>query len=199
MSDSEYNKYMQHAEWASLDDLISEWCDGNKYSDLFEPRKLATLGACSRSDVFYTRTDGKSFDDPVIDLYGRGILLIDKETFYSWRSKIETPPVKSQKFSGFKAVLDSEDDDYMSLNDLIMNIRQHVDGNTDEAVRVIVALVRGRQNLPCPKIYRKERVVSWRNVESSSYLGLPFDSFVHLLEKAAKQITDKENFDDLPF
>lgn len=62
-----------------LTDILNDWCKlGQSCKEI---KKLAILGACEREKIEYTRKDGKSFNDPVIDLYGRGLLLIHERSF----------------------------------------------------------------------------------------------------------------------
>lgn len=45
--------------------------------------------------IEYTRNDGKSFNDPVIDLYGRGLLLIHERSVKKWKIKFEAEDIKT--------------------------------------------------------------------------------------------------------
>ncbi|NBU45677.1 MAG: hypothetical protein EBS37_16665, partial [Betaproteobacteria bacterium] len=49
----------------------------------------ALLSACERGEVNYRRSDGKWFDDPVHELYQRRKLLIERQSFNRWCTKLE--------------------------------------------------------------------------------------------------------------
>ncbi|NAR56433.1 hypothetical protein GPS50_05830 [Acinetobacter haemolyticus] len=103
---------------------------------------MAILGACENGEIEYTRDDGKTFDDPVIDLQGRGILLINKNSFNEWKNRIEqknTPLNKTASKTNLLDFVNSIDAEYISIGDAIDAIHKHIGLNQDinKAVQVL--------------------------------------------------------------
>jgi len=78
--------------WAASDYLpvtavLDYWC-GNNY-ECKEAKKFAIITACEKGLIKYKRTDGKDFHDPVLDLIGRGIIVIERKSFEEWSKRID--------------------------------------------------------------------------------------------------------------
>lgn len=83
MLDTKCSQYWGIAEYLPLDAVLDYWCDGQEY-DCRNAKKYALIGACERRDVLYARTDGKTFNDPILELIGRNMLIIHRESFQKW-------------------------------------------------------------------------------------------------------------------
>ncbi|HEJ9662844.1 TPA: hypothetical protein SMN37_003586 [Proteus mirabilis] len=90
-------QYWEHANWVPVNVLVDEWCKSDKVCK--EAKKMAILSACERGHINYMRSDGKTWDDPINDLYGRGILLIDKESFLEWVSQFNDPNIPTKNIT----------------------------------------------------------------------------------------------------
>ena len=80
-------KYLDSSNYVSVEYVIDEWCKSDPACR--EVKKLAILSACENKLIKYIRDDYKNYDDPVTELYGRGILQLDKQSFYAWKDEIE--------------------------------------------------------------------------------------------------------------
>lgn len=77
----------EHADWLPPEYILDRWCQQDarcRYA-----KQQALLSACERGEVYYRRSDGKTFDDPIHELSARGILLIDRDSFVAWVTAIE--------------------------------------------------------------------------------------------------------------
>ena len=77
----------EHADWLPPEYILDRWCQQDarcRYA-----KQQALLSACERGEVYYRRSDGKTFDDPIHELSARGILLIDRDSFVDWVTAIE--------------------------------------------------------------------------------------------------------------
>lgn len=77
----------EHADWLPPEYILDRWCQQDarcRYA-----KQQALLSACERGDIYYRRSDGKTFDDPIHELSARGILLIDRDSFVTWVTAIE--------------------------------------------------------------------------------------------------------------
>jgi hypothetical protein len=77
----------EHADWLPPEYILDRWCQQDarcRYA-----KQQALLSACERAEVYYRRSDGKTFDDPIHELSARGILLIDRDSFVAWVTAIE--------------------------------------------------------------------------------------------------------------
>lgn len=156
------SKYSDYVEWLRLSDILNDWCK----TDITcrDVKRLAILGACENGEIEYTRDDGKTFDDPVIDLQGRGILLINKNSFNEWKNRIEqknTPPIKTAAKTNLLDFVNSVDAEYISIGDAIDAIHKHIGINQDinKAVQVL-SLAIGQAAIK-PNIYKKNNLRGW--------------------------------------
>lgn len=81
------NPIWEHADWLPPEYILDRWCQQDarcRYA-----KQQALLSACERGEVYYRRSDGKTFDDPIHELSARGILLIDRDSFVAWATAIE--------------------------------------------------------------------------------------------------------------
>jgi hypothetical protein len=77
----------EHADWLPPEYILDRWCQQDarcRYA-----KQQALLSACERGEVYYRRSDGKTFDDPIHELSARGILLIDRDSFVAWVTAID--------------------------------------------------------------------------------------------------------------
>ena len=79
------NAFWAEAEYLPIQALVDYWCENDQ--DCYKAKFYALVAACDRDEIQYTRSDGKAFDDPIIDLANRQILLIHRESFEAWMSK----------------------------------------------------------------------------------------------------------------
>jgi hypothetical protein len=156
------SRYSDYAEWLRLSDILNDWCK----TDITcrEVKRFAILGACENGEIEYTRDDGKTFDDPVIDLQGRGILLINKNSFNEWKNRIEhknTAPIKTASKTNLLDFVNSVDAEYISIGDAIDAIHKHIGLNQDinKAVQVL-SLAIGKAAMK-PNIYKKDNLRGW--------------------------------------
>ncbi|MCG9254666.1 hypothetical protein MHJ25_14135 [Acinetobacter baumannii] len=202
--------YSEHAEWLKLSDILNDWCKTDRTCR--EVKQMAILGACENGEIEYTRNDGKTFDDPVIDLQGRGILLINKKSFNDWKNRVEKPKTvpnlninsAPKSLSDF---LKSVDDEYISIQDLINIIHQNIGVHKDisEAFQIL-SLAIGRCE-DKPNIYKKDSFQGWQKgvlsrIAKSSFKAKQVvpESERHFTLSNAIQIAQNERFeDDLPF
>lgn len=77
----------EHADWLPPEYILDRWCQQDarcRYA-----KQQALLSACERGEVYYRRSDGKTFDDPIHELSARGILLIDRDSFVAWATAVD--------------------------------------------------------------------------------------------------------------
>ena len=205
------SKYSDYAEWLRLSDILNDWCKSDNTCK--EVKKLAILGACENGEIEYTRNDGKDFDDPVMELQGRGLLLINKRSFNEWKNRIEqkntTPIIKTK--TNLLDFVNGIDTEYISVGNAIDAIHKHIGLNRDinEAVQVLNLAI-GRTTIK-PIIYRKFNLIGWEKVTVNQGYGNPIvgwfreDQFITEAKKSnsiktaiALEMKKRED-DDLPF
>ena len=81
------DQYWAEAEYLPIKAVLDYWCGSSP--ECREAKKFAIIAACERGEVEYSRTDGKDFSDPVLDLMGRGIFVIHRDSFEQWARKID--------------------------------------------------------------------------------------------------------------
>ncbi|MDH2526749.1 hypothetical protein QDR63_10665 [Acinetobacter baumannii] len=210
---SNCSQYLDHAEWLRLSDILNEWCKLDQSCKKI--KELAILGACENQQIEYTRNDGKSFDDPVMELYGRGLLLINKRSFNRWKAKFENKEQnfnkKNQNSISLLDFLRNEDAEYISISDAIDSIHHHlgVDHDISKAVQLLNLAI-GRAEEP-PSIYKKDDFKSWmpvilRNHYNGDFMEAPNPSdqakleVIHYLVNKIIEKREAEDLDnDLPF
>lgn len=210
---SDCSQYLDYAEWLRLSDILNEWCKLDQSCKKI--KELAILGACENQQIEYKRNDGKDFDDPVIDLYGRGLLLINKRSFNRWKSKFENKEQsfnkKNQNSISLSEFLKNADAEYISINEAIDSIHHHL--GTDQDISKAVQLLNlaiGRADEP-PSIYKNDDFKSWmpvilKNQYNGDFMEAPNPSdqakleIIHyLVNKIMEKRKAEELDDDLPF
>jgi len=87
------------SDYVELNAAVDYWCEGDARCRL--AKQQAILSACERGLVKWTRADGKTFDDPVRELAGRNLVLIERQSFETWAAavdeKISLPPSMSTR------------------------------------------------------------------------------------------------------
>ncbi|MFC1397295.1 hypothetical protein [Acinetobacter lactucae] len=164
--------YSEYAEWLRLSDILNEWCKADRTCR--EVKQLAILGACENGEIAYTRSDGKNFDDPVIDLQGRGILLINKSSFNEWKNRIEqieTLSITTQPHTNLLDFLNSIDSEYISIGDAIDAIHKHIglDQDINKAIQVLNLAIGKAPNKP--NIYKRYDFSGWEKVTITQQYG----------------------------
>jgi hypothetical protein len=210
---SDCSQYFASAEWLRLSDILNDWCKFDQTCK--EIKKLAILGACERQEIEYAINDGKTFDDPVTELYGRGLLLINKRSFNSWKIKFENKNSPTlQKNSSSKSFLDAlheSDSEYISVEDVLVAIHKNIgtQHSLNKAVQVLNTAI--GQALTPPTIYKRDDFKGWvpvilSNAYSSDFMEAPnpadqskLETIHYLTKKIVEQKTSKELDDDLPF
>jgi hypothetical protein len=84
---SECTPYWDEADWLMPWYILERWCQRDEAC--MQAKLQAMLSACERGDVNYRRSDGKTFDDPLYELFKRGKLLIERNSFNQWCIKLE--------------------------------------------------------------------------------------------------------------
>ena len=214
---SDCSQYMDSAEWLRLSDILNDWCKLDQSCK--EIKKLAILGACERQEIEYDRNDGKSFDDPVNELYGRGLLIINKRSFNQWKLKFEN---KEQKFNSenknksknsqsFLDALNETDAEYISIEDVLDAIHKNIGTqfNINKAVQVLNTAI--RRAFSPPTTYKKDDFKGWlpvvlRNEYDCDFMDAPnpadqskLETIHFLTKKVVEQKMTKDLDDDLPF
>ncbi|MBJ8452859.1 hypothetical protein I6M90_16050 [Acinetobacter bereziniae] len=214
---SDCSQYMDSAEWLRLSDILNDWCKLDQSCK--EIKKLAILGACERHEIEYDRNDGKSFDDPVNDLYGRGLLIINKRSFNQWKLKFEN---KEQKFNrenknkgnssqSFLDALDQSNNEYISIEEVLDAIHRNIgtQHSINKAIQVLNTAI-GQAFTP-PIIYKKDDFKGWipvvlRNEYNGDFMDAPnpadqakLETIHYLTKKVIEQKITKDLDDDLPF
>lgn len=187
--------YSDYAEWLRLSDILNDWCKADRTCR--EVKQLAILGACENGEIEYTRSDGKTFDDPVIDLQGRGILLINKNSFNEWKNRIEqknTPPIKTVTKTNLLDFVNSIDAEYISIGDAIDAIHKHIglDQDINKAIQVLNLAI-GMAAVK-PNIYKKYDFSGWEKGVLFHQSLRAFQARNHVLE-AEKSLTIKNAID----
>ncbi len=164
--------YSDYAEWLRLSDILSDWCKADRTCR--EIKQLAILGECENGEIEYTRSDGKNFDDPVIDLQGRGILLINKNSFNDWKNRVEQKSATTINITTKTNLLDfvnGIDAEYISIGDTINSIHKHIGLDQDvNKVIQILNLAIGKATTK-PNIYKKYDFSGWEKVTITQQYG----------------------------
>lgn len=79
--------YWESADWLPPWYILDRWC--HRDEACIQAKLQALLSACERGDVQHRRSDGKTFDDPVHELFGRGKLLVNRHSFNQWCTALE--------------------------------------------------------------------------------------------------------------
>lgn len=90
-------RYWDEASWVPVSVMVKEWCKNDAICG--SAKEYAILNACEKGAISYRRSDGKTFEDPVEDLHGRGILLIDRASFMTWVAQFNDPKAPQEKIS----------------------------------------------------------------------------------------------------
>ncbi len=93
MLENKCSQYWSFADYLPVDAVLDYWCEGQG-DDCRAAKKYALITACENGHVEYTRADGKTFNDPVMELIGRDILLIRKTSFEQWADMTFNPAAK---------------------------------------------------------------------------------------------------------
>ena len=212
------SRYLEYAEWLRLTDILDDWCKLD--ASCKEIKKLAILGACEKQEIEYTRNDGKSFDDPVMELYGRGLLLINKRSFNNWKIKFEQKEQTriTQKnntatpTNGFLEALSNHDDEYISIESVIDAIHLKIGSqqSLDKVVRILNTAI--GQSLTPPTVYKLDDFKGWTPIVlKNAYNGdfkeasnaadqATLETIHYLVSKIAVQRVERQELeDDLPF
>ena len=82
-------KFWAFANHLPLDQVVTYWCEksGFKNINCKEAKKAAIVAGCERGMIEYSRSDGKTFDDPPHDLAQRGLLTIKRDSFDAWHAE----------------------------------------------------------------------------------------------------------------
>lgn len=212
---SDCSQYIDSAEWLRLSDILNDWCKLDQSCK--EIKKLAILGACERQEIEYDRNDGKGFDDPVNELYGRGLLIINKRSFNQWKLKFENKEQKinqENKNSNSQSFLDAlseTDREYISIEDVLDAIHKNIGTqlSINKAVQVLNTAI-GRALFP-PSIYKKDDFKGWlpvvlRSEYDGDFMEAPnpadqskLETIHFLSKKIIEQKMTKDLDDDLPF
>ena len=86
-SSSDCTPYWDEADWLIPLYILERWCQGDEVC--MQAKLQAMLSACERGEVNFRRSDGKTFDDPLHELFRRGKLLIERNSFNQWCIKLE--------------------------------------------------------------------------------------------------------------
>lgn len=213
---SDCSQYMDSAEWLRVSDILNDWCKSDQSCKKI--KELAILGACERLEIDYIRNDGKTFDDPVIELYHRGLLLINKCSFNQWKQKFENLEQKlnqknkaNNSSKSFMDVLNDTDNEYISIEDVLDAIHKNIGTHQsiNKAVQVLNTAI--GQSFAPPSIYKRDDFKGWISVVlTKEYNGDFMDAqnpanqeklaTIHYLTKKVVELKmAKELDDDLPF
>lgn len=211
--DNDCSKYSEHAEWLRIPDILSDWCKADRACR--EVKELAILGACENGEIEYIRSDGKTFDDPVMELHGQNLLLINKQSFNHWKAKIDTPQNAIQPKKTISKTLlgliDNSDSEYISINEAIEVIHRHIGTHHDssKAVQILNLAIGGAKNPP--RVYKKDDFKGWlpvvlKNKYNGDFMEVtnPSDQakleIIHYLIGKIMDARKQVDFDDeLPF
>lgn len=90
--------WWQYTDILPFDTLIDFWC--NEQDSCREVKRMALVSALNKGAVKYQRTDGKTWEDPPLQLIQKGALAIERSSFEVWLEEIEEPnplPLPEQK------------------------------------------------------------------------------------------------------
>ncbi|MBF0629286.1 MAG: hypothetical protein HQL91_13805 [Magnetococcales bacterium] len=79
------NAYWAEAKFLPISAIVDYWCEGDP--NCHKAKFFALIAACEDGEIEYARSDGKPFQDPVLDLANRDILLIHRASFEKWIEK----------------------------------------------------------------------------------------------------------------
>lgn len=83
MNNNKCQKYWGSSDYLPFSAALDYWCDSHN-TECREAKKYAIISACERGEIDYRRTDGKDFKDPFLEMIGRNILVISRESFSAW-------------------------------------------------------------------------------------------------------------------
>lgn len=213
---SDCSQYMDSAEWLRLSDILNDWCKLDQ--SCRKIKELAILGACERREIEYDRNDGKDFDDPVIQIYHRGLLLINKRSFNQWKLKFEKKEKNINKENktnnismNFLEALDETDNEYISIENVLDAIHKNIGTkhSINKAIQVLNNAI-GQAFTP-PTIYKRDDFKGWipvilKNEYNGNFMDAPnpadqskLETIHYLTKKIVDQKIAKELDDDLPF
>ncbi len=79
--------YWEEANWLPPWYILERWCQRDEAC--MQAKLQALLSACERGDIQYRRSDGKTYADPAHELFRRGKLLIQRQSFNRWCTALE--------------------------------------------------------------------------------------------------------------
>jgi hypothetical protein len=82
------HRFWDESDYLPFDAILNSWCEGSNEM-CREAKKHAIIAGCEKGKIKYIRNDGKSFNDPVNELYGKKILLIHRESFLEWSKNLD--------------------------------------------------------------------------------------------------------------
>jgi hypothetical protein len=88
-SKKDCSPFWGESEYLPISALVDYWCENDP--ECQKAKFYALVAACNRGEVQYIRSDGKDYQDPVMDLAKRGILDIHRESFDEWMKKFPDP------------------------------------------------------------------------------------------------------------
>jgi len=83
--------YWNESRYLPISAVVDYWCEGDP--NCYKAKFFALVAACEEGEIEYTRVDGKKFEDPILDLARKDILLIHRESFEKWIQKFPTEKV----------------------------------------------------------------------------------------------------------
>ena len=78
--------YWSLSDHLPVDTVVDYWCSDRP--DCREAKRYALLTALERGDVAFRRSDGKTFDDPVYQLYEQKLILVERDSFLEWADRV---------------------------------------------------------------------------------------------------------------
>ena len=106
MYDNNCESYWELSDYLPFNAVVNYWCANNQ--SCIEPKRHALLSALERGDVKFQRSDGKTFEDPIYDLYQRELILVERESFLAWSKKISNETEKQNLRDSIAVGLRSE-------------------------------------------------------------------------------------------
>ena len=79
--------YWAESEYLPVNAVLDYWCGVSLKCK--EAKKHAIISALERGLIQYKRADGKNFNDPFLELIGKNIILIHRESFVTWSERID--------------------------------------------------------------------------------------------------------------
>ncbi len=87
--------WWQHSDYLQFNQLLDLWCENDPVCR--EAKYAALVTQMERRVIKYRRTDGKTFDDPVMYLAPHNAIAVERESFQAWLDSVGEPdplPVK---------------------------------------------------------------------------------------------------------